>query len=50
MKFEQNVMRDRRNYELLRKARWNILTVWECEVADIEKVCERIEMALMLSK
>lgn len=31
-KIENNVARDQRNYELLRKAGWNIIVIWECEL------------------
>ncbi len=49
VKFEQNVKRDRRNYGLLRKAGWNVVIVWECELISIERVCERIEKSLMVT-
>lgn len=31
-KFRQNVERDGRNYELLKKLGWNVVIVWECEL------------------
>ena len=30
-KFEANKARDKKNKQLLRKAGWNVVTVWECE-------------------
>lgn len=30
-KFRQNVFRDGRNGDLLRKRGWSVLTIWECE-------------------
>jgi DNA mismatch endonuclease (patch repair protein) len=35
-KLQQNVERDARNESALRKAGWQILTVWECEVESPE--------------
>ena len=31
-KIEKNVARDQRNYDLLRKAGWTIIIVWDCEL------------------
>lgn len=31
-KIESNVMRDTKNYQLLEKLGWRVLTVWECEL------------------
>ena len=31
-KFEENVMRDKNNIPLLKKARWLPIVVWECEI------------------
>ncbi len=36
-KFERNKRRDRRNYEILRKAGWKVLLVWECELKNEER-------------
>jgi DNA mismatch endonuclease (patch repair protein) len=33
-KFEANVARDRRNYDLLTRAGWNVVVIWECETRD----------------
>ena len=37
-----NVLRDKRNRQALRRAGWSILTVWECETRDPEKLRERL--------
>ena len=42
-KLEHNVLRDRKNCELLTKLGWNVLVIWECEMSDIEKVILRFE-------
>ncbi|SRR5579871_4387936 len=40
-KFGSNIARDARNVDLLEKAGWRVLTVWECEAADTGRL-ERI--------
>jgi DNA mismatch endonuclease, patch repair protein len=37
-KFESNINRDRRNSRQLRKLGWNVIVVWECEIANMGKV------------
>lgn len=37
-KFEANVARDNRNYELLALAGWNVVVVWECETRDQDRL------------
>jgi DNA mismatch endonuclease (patch repair protein) len=37
-KLDSNIRRDRRNCAELRKAGWDVLTVWECELRDIESL------------
>lgn len=37
-KFEANVARDSRNYELLAFAGWNVVVVWECETRDQDRL------------
>lgn len=32
-KIQRNIERDRRNMRLLRKLKWNIIVVWECQLA-----------------
>lgn len=41
-KLARNVARDRRNLRALRAQGWRVLVVWECEVADTEKLERRI--------
>jgi len=45
-KFSQNVERDKKNCEILKKAAWNVVVVWECELDNIAKTCKRIESFL----
>ena len=46
-KFTDNVARDRRNHRELRKAGWNVVVLWECEVkADPAAVVQRVAEAL----
>ena len=37
-KFERNVIRDRQNVDALRSMGFRVLTVWECEVKDSERL------------
>lgn len=37
-KFDGNVERDRRNQRVLRKARWKVAVVWECETKKEESL------------
>ena len=41
-KFDRNVVRDRRNLDDLDKLGWETLVVWECEVADLPTLTERL--------
>ena len=41
-KLETNVARDRRNRRRLRRLGWTVLTIWECEIKDLERVGVRI--------
>jgi len=41
-KLRGNVERDRRNVSKLRRKGWRVLRVWECEVAKIERIRERL--------
>jgi DNA mismatch endonuclease (patch repair protein) len=45
-KFRENVRRDRRNEESLRRSGWRILILWECETADILKLSARLHRFL----
>ena len=41
-KFEGNVVRDRRNEEVLHELGWRVMVIWECETKDRDAVAERI--------
>jgi DNA mismatch endonuclease, patch repair protein len=45
-KLKGNVERDRRARGLLRKAGWDILVIWECELRKADKLRERIRSFL----
>lgn len=42
-KFRRNVARDRKNVGLLRRAGWRVLTVWECQTKDEERLRAKLE-------
>jgi DNA mismatch endonuclease (patch repair protein) len=37
-----NVERDQRNLRILRRDKWHVLTVWECEMRDVERLERRL--------
>jgi len=41
-KFERNVQRDKEVKEALERQNWHVLTVWECETMDTEKLSLRL--------
>lgn len=41
-KLDNNVQRDKRNIYLLRRQGWRVLTVWECELRNTERVERRL--------
>lgn len=41
-KFEENVARDKRTAIALRDLDWNVITVWECELKNAEKLLKRL--------
>ena len=45
-KFEDNVVRDRRNALALSERGWRTIVIWECETKDHEAVAARIESFL----
>lgn len=45
-KLAANVQRDRRNRAALRKKGWKVLTVWECELRDAERVQAKLRRFL----
>lgn len=44
-KFKANVARDRYQRKMLETAGWRVLEVWECELAEEEKLTERLAAA-----
>ena len=46
VKLEGNAARDKRNQIALRRAGWRVLTVWECETENPEKLTRRLERLL----
>jgi DNA mismatch endonuclease (patch repair protein) len=48
-KFDENVARDRRVKRALRSLGWLVITVWECETTDTEKLADRILRQFSLS-
>ena len=42
-KFHENVHRDRRQNCRLQELGWQVVTVWECETKDLERLTERLE-------
>lgn len=47
-KFSANKARDKRNRALLRRLGWNVVTVWECSLANIPKRARAIKKLLGL--
>nr|WP_323873615.1 DNA mismatch endonuclease Vsr [Roseomonas mucosa] len=45
-KFRANVERDHRKEEQLRKAGWDVETIWECETRDPGRLMERLKATL----
>ena len=45
-KFEDNVVRDKRNETALRDLGWKVMVIWECETKDHEAVAALIESFL----
>jgi DNA mismatch endonuclease (patch repair protein) len=41
-KFEGNKLRDQRNKRALARQGWKVLTIWECQLSDPERVSARI--------
>lgn len=42
-KLRTNQLRDERAVKELSKAGWECLTIWECELSDVERLGERIK-------
>jgi DNA mismatch endonuclease, patch repair protein len=49
-KFEGNVARDRRNAVVLRRLGWRVITVWECETSDHQKLARMLKKRLRVSQ
>lgn len=45
-KFERNVERDKRKTDELNELGWTVITVWECELKDLDSVVHRITAQL----
>ena len=45
-KREGNVARDKRNMRRLRKEGWKVLTIWECEARNLEKLSKKLNRFL----
>ncbi len=45
-KFERNIANDKRNTRQLRALGWSVITVWECELKNPEKLLKRLERLL----
>lgn len=45
-KLQANVLRGRRQAAALRRAGWDVLTVWECELRDAERVANKLRRFL----
>ena len=48
-KFEANVARDRRSSRALRALGWRVVTVWECQTADVDRLASWLERRLSVS-
>lgn len=46
-KFTKNVVRDARKARALRKLGWHVMTVWECQCRDSEKLKRRLQRTLL---
>ncbi len=45
-KLKNNVARDERNNDLLSSQGWRVVTVWECELTDEDRVSQRLRLEL----
>jgi DNA mismatch endonuclease, patch repair protein len=45
-KLEKNRLRDRRNVRDLRRLGWNVLTLWECQLKDPDRLRTALEVFL----
>lgn len=49
-KFEENVSRDRRNEQALRTLGWRVLVIWECQVANHQRLSRLLERIKLTSR
>jgi len=45
-KISENIARDQKNIETLRKEGWNVITIWQCEIKNKNKRNRRLEVLL----
>jgi DNA mismatch endonuclease (patch repair protein) len=45
-KFEENVERDLRTVRRLQHLGWRVITVWECQVRDLQRLKKRLEAGI----
>ena len=48
-KFEDNVARDRRAAKALQALGWKVVTIWECQTADVDRLTARMVKRIPLS-
>tara|TARA_B100000686_G_scaffold260546_2_gene273299 strand:+ start:8052 stop:8465 length:414 start_codon:yes stop_codon:yes gene_type:complete len=46
-KIEKNKSRDKKNIADLKKNKWKVLVVWECEVKNMEKISKKITRRIL---
>ena len=46
-KFRKNILGDKRHKEKLESQGWKVLVVWECEVDDTKKLCQKMKSFLL---
>lgn len=47
-KFQGNIERDKKNEIKLKKLRWKVAVIWECEIADLKKIAKKIKREILL--
>ena len=47
-KIERNKIRDKKNFAELKKLKWKVLVVWECEVKNTDKVWSKLNKYLAI--
>lgn len=45
-KFDQNIIRDRRNVDALTRSGWSVIQIWECETTDKDTLKSRLQVSL----